>query len=127
MLITVLMTVLIAMMANSSSVAATEATHLDRVEVRIPGANPGNPPLDRTWTTGGKKTKEARKCLSIQHLRALSLFERRAWDSNPQPLAGHLISSQRYRNRNLLPGKDLQQSICKHSSNPSEGPRRDRV
>ena len=25
------------------------------------------------------------------------LLQRRAWDSNPQPLAGHLISSQEHR------------------------------
>ena len=36
----------------------------------------------------------ARKRLLVSHLRAVVLLQRRAGDSNPQPLAGHLISSQ---------------------------------
>ena len=35
--------------------------------------------------------------------------ERRAWDSNPQPLAGHLISSQRSRFHNLLIANTLRE------------------
>jgi hypothetical protein len=49
------------------------------------------------WTNSGQlavlKTNRARKALAITRLRALFLRERRARDSNPQPVTRHDISS----------------------------------
>jgi integrase/recombinase XerD len=47
------------------------------------------------------------------HRSASNGRERRAWDSNPQPLAGHLISSQNYRRRG---GRPWQRSQKEHYS-----------
>ncbi len=53
------------------------------------------------------KTASARKLLVINHLRAVSLSQRRARDSNPQPLAGHHISSVAASHSLTLPAPTL--------------------
>jgi hypothetical protein len=56
--------------------------------------------LTRDWAgtkqgqVSAPKELMAHKCLKISQMRAAALLKRRAGDSNPQPLSGHLISSQ---------------------------------
>jgi hypothetical protein len=49
---------------------------------------------DKTRTSAGLENGKGAQWAKTSQMRAAALWKRRAGDSNPQPLAGHLISSQ---------------------------------